>query len=352
MERLWKSSDNTNKKHKAPPVDQRPRALPPDTRFASQAKAHAGEMEGTAACDATLNEDQKRAFLTEEELKECQLLKGEDFDLCGAWATPYAHQVECVVAARKYREGFAELPCGAGKSAVVFMIANDRGSHEHPPKRVLVVGGGRSASVQLLEEARKNTTLGETLTFAFATDNKARRAQPVGAREVMVTSYHHLSAACKGDGAFHSARKYTRQPWDLIILDECHQAMADGAWANIQLLRSPETTVIGLTGTPFRTPTPDELKKALSGDTLLEQSSRFLDKLGPRFYGVTAKELEAQKLIAKVKYNFITVPQGRDMSESYSSLSKTERRDVVRAADPPAPCSLSPACARLACVFV
>lgn len=298
-------------------------------------------MEGAMACGAD------RKFLTEEELKECKRLTGADFGLCGAWKAPYSHQVECVVAARKRRAGYSELPCGSGKSAVVFMIANDPGTQEYPPKRVLVVGGGRSASVQLFEEGRKNTTLGQALTFAFTPERRA-----VDEREVMVTSYHHLSAACKYEGRLHCARKYTRHTWDLIILDECHQAMADGAWANIQLLRSPETAVIGLTGTPFRTPTPGELRKALVGDTLLEQSSRFLDKLGPCFYGVTAKELEAQMLIATVKYKFVTVPQGNDMSESYKSLSKTERRDVVITASRTTrvPC-VTLLCA-LACVFV
>lgn len=282
-------------------------------------------MSHAETCDAAANRPR-----TEDELCESRMLTGADFQLCGAWATPYPHQMECVLAARKIQEGYAELPCGSGKSGIVAMIANDGGNERDPPRSVLVVGGGRSASVQLFEEVRRNTTLGQALTFAFAAETKARRVPEVRGREVMITSYHHLSAALKGNGGFHSARKYTRRSWDLIILDECHQAMADGAWANIQLLRSPQTAVIGLTGTPFRTPTPEELRTALSTDTILEQNSRFLNKLGPCFYSVTAKELESKNLIARVKYNFVTVPQGSDMYESYEHLSKTERRDVVR----------------------
>ena len=319
-----------NKRDRRPPDTRqstRPRSA--GTRTVSNHDAQVAMLPGLPPAQDVLPEEELRgpsSYLTPEELEECKQLTGEHFGLRGDWAQPYAHQIQAVVAARKHRSGYVDLPCGSGKSAVVYMLANDTNVHGKPPKRVLIVGGGRAPSFQLLEEGRANTTLGDVLTSALGSDNSKKKRTSAD-REVMVTSYHQLDSA--GKSGTHGQRRFLRDTWDLIVLDECHAALADGKWANVQVIRSPHTVVIGLTGTPFRTPTQKDLEKAVHGNTLLEQSSSFLAELGPCFFAVPSKTLEREKLIANVTHVFMTVPQGRDMLDNYQTLTKTEKRDAA-----------------------
>lgn len=246
--------------------------------------------------------------------------------LTGQWETPYAHQVNCVMAARKVKQGYAELPCGAGKSAVVYMLACDPGEYDDRPKKVLILGGSRSTSTQLYNNGIQNTNLGPYLEYAF--EQKAiSLAPPNSTRRVHITSYGYLLALQNQPFA---ERLYTKTPWDLIVLDEVHQAMGTQTWKCIVRIIGPNTRVIGLTGTPYRTPTPSELDKSASSGKSMDQNSTFLNPLGPRFYKISVKDLECAGLIAKLSFRFITVPIDDSMANGkYENMPATERRDVA-----------------------
>lgn len=246
--------------------------------------------------------------------------------LTGRWETPYSHQINCVVAARNVKRGYANLPCGAGKSAIVYMLANDPGVSGVRPKNVLIVGGSRSTSTQLYTNGVDNTTIGSCLEYAF--EQKAiSLAPPNSPRRVHLTSYGYVLALQKQPFA---ERLYTKTPWDLIVLDEVHQAMGAQTWKSIQRVIGPNTRVIGLTGTPYRTPTPSELDKSASSGTLMDQNSAFLEPLGACFYQISIKALAGEGLIAKLSFRFITVPIDDSMANGkYENMPATERRDVA-----------------------
>jgi len=240
-----------------------------------------------------------------------------------SWATPYEHQIAAIEAARKVRNGYVMLGCGAGKS----LIALGFGTDPHfGNQNVLIVAGGRGASMQFLEEVRKNTTLEEQgrLTWAF---DKSEHSKNRPESSIHITSYDHLKKQLAQE---HSSRIYTSKQYHLVVLDECHRALADGAWNTItKVVTKDVTRVIGLTGTPFRNPTKKELEGSAAGkNTLLQQSSAFLKPLGPCFYSVRAKELEDKKMTAKMEFEFVTVPSGPDM-ENYEHLDGNERRDTA-----------------------
>ena len=244
------------------------------------------------------------------------------FALRGAWANLYDHQLQAVTAARVVRSGYITMACGAGKTAVAVAICTDP---EADNQDVLIVAGGRGASMQLLEEVQKNTTLHDQgrLTWAFDGDEKSSNRP---ATSIHITSYDYLK---KRLALPHGGRSYTKKQYHLVILDECHRALAEGAWNTIKKVITKDVTrVIGLTGTPFRNPSPKELEGSAIGKSLLQQSSAFLEPLGPCFFAVRAKELEEQGLIAKMRFEFVTVPLGPDMA-NYASLDGNERRDTA-----------------------
>ena len=251
---------------------------------------------------------------------------GAMWGLKGNWKIPHQHQIDCVVKARGVVRGYADLPCGSGKTLVCYMLANDQGAYNDPPRNVLIVGGSRSTSTQLYTNGCQNTSLDQSLEYAFE-QKEIRLAPSTCERRVHVTSYAFILSLHNQPFA---ERMYTTVAWDLIVLDEVHQAMGAQTWKCLQRIIRPTSRVIGLTGTPYRTPTPNELDKSATSAKNIDQNSSFLDALGPRFFQVSIKDLGNKGLIAKLNFKFLTVPMDDSMRNGkYEMMPATERRDAA-----------------------
>lgn len=243
----------------------------------------------------------------------------------GRWKVPFPLQTAAVAAARSQKRGVMSLSCGSGKSRVIFELAVDGGLSGLPPERVLVVGGRRHTSAQLLAAGRDFTTLGDSIEYRLDRDvfsQKPLRTQ----RTLHITSYDFVTSdyfrSREMDGTYRHGR------WDLVILDEAHLAMGSETWSIISKdLISPTTRVIGLTGTPFRKECKKDTALAKRLNSALPPESAFLAPLGDIFFSVSMKQLEDDRLIAKHKFCFWTVPQEEKSSLPDQKLPPGEIRD-------------------------
>ncbi|KQY95058.1 MULTISPECIES: EcoAI/FtnUII family type I restriction enzme subunit R [unclassified Brevundimonas] len=153
--------------------------------------------------------------------------------------------LEAILAGRQ--RALLNLCTGAGKTAVAFQLSwrlwaagwNKRGDHRKP---------------KILFLADRNILVDDPKDKTFAPFGDARwkigAGQAIHSRDIYFSTYQAIAEDERRAGLY---REYTRDFFDLIIIDECHRgsSRADGSWREILEWFEPAYQ-LGMTATPLR----------------------------------------------------------------------------------------------------
>lgn len=186
------------------------------------------------------------------------------------------------------------MATGTGKTYTAFQIVY----------RLFKSGAKR----RILYLADRNILVDQTIIGDFKplrkNINKISRANPDKSREIQFALYQSLTGPLESDKTY---KKYSKDYFDLIIIDECHRGSAkdDSAWREI-LEYFSSATQIGMTATPKET-------KEVSN----------LDYFGEPLYTYSLKEGIADGFLAP--YKVVRVSLDRDLEGYRPEANKRDK---------------------------